>query len=220
MTETEWLECGDVEAMIACLGAGQSERKLRLFMCGCCRRVWSAIKEPHCIASVEIAERYVDGKATEDEWLTAQDNVDWAWSSDRTDGNVLFHEAAKYPTDPKPREIVDSCVACILDALRYRLKGDVHRHQLPESVAQAALLRDIIGNPFRPITFSLEWRTATAVSLAHQVYESRDFSAMPILADALQDAGCDNEDILNHCRNAQQVHVRGCWVVDAILGKE
>ncbi|MBA4189919.1 MAG: hypothetical protein C0467_18195 [Planctomycetaceae bacterium] len=80
-------------------------------------------------------------------------------------------------------------------------------------------LRDIVGNPFRPVTFSPEWRTSTAVAIAQGMYESRDFSAMPILADALQDAGCDNDDVLNHCRDANGVHVRGCWVVDHVLGK-
>jgi hypothetical protein len=55
-------------------------------------------------------------------------------------------------------------------------------------------------------------------ALAHRMYESRDFSAMPILADALQDAGCDNDDILTHCRGGGE-HVRGCSVVDLILGK-
>jgi hypothetical protein len=64
------------------------------------------------------------------------------------------------------------------------------------------------------------WRTDTAVTLARQMYESRDFSAMPILADALQDAGCDDEHTLNHCRDMHAVHVRGCWVVDLVLGKE
>jgi hypothetical protein len=89
-----------------------------------------------------------------------------------------------------------------------------------ESTAHCNIIRDIFGNPFRPITFSPSWRTDTAVSLARQMYESREFSAMPILADALQDAGCDNEDVLNHCRDANQVHVRGCWVVDLVLRKE
>ncbi len=83
-----------------------------------------------------------------------------------------------------------------------------------------ALLRDIFGNPFRPVTFSPSWRTDTAVSLARGMYESRDFSAMPILADALQDAGCDNDDVPNHCRDPKQFHVRGCWVVDLVLGKQ
>ena len=85
---------------------------------------------------------------------------------------------------------------------------------------QATFLRDIFGNPFRPIAFSPEWRTSTALTLARQMYESRDFSLMPILADALQDAGCEQEEILNHCRDADATHVRGCWVVDWVLGKE
>ncbi len=63
------------------------------------------------------------------------------------------------------------------------------------------------------------WLTSDVLVLAKQMYESRDFGAMPILADALQDAGCDNEDILNHCRT-EGVHIRGCWVVDLVLGKE
>jgi hypothetical protein len=88
-----------------------------------------------------------------------------------------------------------------------------------EWAAQAVLLRDVFGNPFRPVAFSPAWRTDTAVSLARTMYEARHFSAMPILADALQDAGCDNPDVLDHCRDDAQVHVRGCWVVDLVLGK-
>jgi hypothetical protein len=81
------------------------------------------------------------------------------------------------------------------------------------------LVRDIFGNPFRPVSFSPEWCTDTALTLARQMYDSRDFSVMPILADALQDAGCDSDDILSHCRQPGE-HVRGCWVVDLVLGKE
>jgi hypothetical protein len=83
----------------------------------------------------------------------------------------------------------------------------------------ASLLRDIFGNPFHPTAFDPTWRTDTVRSLAQQMYESCDFSALPILADALQDAGCDSADILDHCRGAGP-HVRGCWVVDLVLGKE
>jgi hypothetical protein len=84
---------------------------------------------------------------------------------------------------------------------------------------QCHLLRDILGNPFRAVTFDPAWRTETAVALARQMYESRDFGAMPILADALQDAGCTSDDILAHCRGPGP-HARGCWVVDLVLGKE
>ncbi len=88
-----------------------------------------------------------------------------------------------------------------------------------EKAAQADIIRDIFGNPFRPVVISPDWRTATATAIARQMYESRDFGAMPILADALQDAGCNDEDILDHCRG-NGPHVRGCWVVDLVLGKE
>jgi hypothetical protein len=73
--------------------------------------------------------------------------------------------------------------------------------------------------PDRAVILSPEWRTSTAVALAQQMRESGDFGAMPILADALQEAGCDNADILAHCRGPGP-HVRGCWVVDLVLGKE
>jgi hypothetical protein len=92
-------------------------------------------------------------------------------------------------------------------------------HQDPtEQWRFARLLTDIAGNPFRPVTFDPEWRTSTVVALAKQMYESRDFGAMSILADALQDAGCDSDDILDHCRGPGP-HCRGCWVVDLVLGK-
>ena len=78
--------------------------------------------------------------------------------------------------------------------------------------------RDIFPNPFRPVAFDPAWRTSTAVGLARTMYESRDFAAMPILADALEEAGCGSTDILAHCRG-DGPHVRGCWVVDLVLGK-
>jgi hypothetical protein len=94
-----------------------------------------------------------------------------------------------------------------------------YRRQLRE-VRERELTRELVGpNPFRPIAFSPEWGTSTVMSLARQMYESREFSAMPILADALQDSGCDNTDILSHCRDTSLTHVRGCWVVDLVLGK-
>jgi hypothetical protein len=88
-----------------------------------------------------------------------------------------------------------------------------------EELAQCELIRDIFGNPFRPVTFNANWRTDTAVALARGMYGSRDLGAVPILADALQDAGCDSEDVLDHCRGPGP-HVRGCWVVDLVLGKQ
>jgi hypothetical protein len=82
------------------------------------------------------------------------------------------------------------------------------------------LFREVVGNPFRPIAVEAAWLTSDVLALARQMYEAREFSAMPILADALQDAGCDNDDILSHCRDTTAPHVRGCWIVDLVLGKK
>jgi hypothetical protein len=96
------------------------------------------------------------------------------------------------------------------------VKTEIVWEELP--VDWRPLFDDIFGDAFRTVTFSPDWRTDTALSLARQMYKSRDFSAMPILADALQDAGCDSEPILSHCRGGGP-HVRGCWVVDLVLGR-
>src|SRR5262245_14675476 len=83
----------------------------------------------------------------------------------------------------------------------------------------ASLIRDVFGNPFRPVTADPTWLTQTILVLARQMYESCDFSPMPILADALQDEGCEEEAVLSHCRG-DGPHVRGCFVIDLLLGKE
>jgi hypothetical protein len=80
-------------------------------------------------------------------------------------------------------------------------------------------MRDVVGNPFRPVTFNASWQTTTVKTLAQSIYDERRFGDMPILADALEEAGCDNTDILNHCHQPGS-HVRGCWVLDLLLGKE
>jgi hypothetical protein len=84
---------------------------------------------------------------------------------------------------------------------------------------QAGLLLDIFGNPFRPVTIHPTWQTSNVTALAQAICDDRAFDRIPILADALEDAGCDNVDILNHCRQPGE-HVRGCWVLDLVLGKE
>lgn len=89
----------------------------------------------------------------------------------------------------------------------------------PARKAASLLIRDIFGNPFRPVTFDPRWRTTDVGGVAQAIYEDRAFDRLPILADALMDAGCDNDDILAHCRS-DGPHVRGCWVLDLVLGKE
>jgi hypothetical protein len=81
------------------------------------------------------------------------------------------------------------------------------------------LFRCVFGNPFRPVTFDRRWRSADAVGIARGIYEDRAFDRLPILADALEDAGCDHKNVLDHCRKPGP-HARGCWVVDLVLGRK
>ena len=103
----------------------------------------------------------------------------------------------------------------VFDATR-RLAGD--RNGEREGVTQARLLRCVLGYHFRPMPVDPRWLTSPVLILAQQMYDARDFAPLPILADALEEAGCDDADVLAHCRGSGP-HVRGCWVVDLILGK-
>jgi hypothetical protein len=188
-------------------------RKWRLFMCACARRCLKQMPSEACRNTVAISEAYADGEVSADAMISA------AFACNAPDERA------------HPREVYSACCAAIeavsigdeyLFDCTLRLidsAADTFENEAAEYAAQADLIRDIFGNPFRPVAFSPDWQTDTVVSLARTMYESREFGAMPILADALQDAGCDNTDILAHCRDTAQVHVRGCWVVDLVLGK-
>jgi hypothetical protein len=87
-----------------------------------------------------------------------------------------------------------------------------------EWAAQANLVRDVFGTPFRPFTLNPIWLNPTVRGITESLYYDQDFDPLPILADALEDAGCADDAILNHLRSPGP-HVRGCWAVDLILGK-
>jgi Imm-5 like putative immunity protein len=205
MTEAEWLACAEPLQMFGFVRSRGTLRKEWLLACAGCRVVWTRLPDDRSREAVEVAERFADGKASVEELKTAASKAIAAAvetkSSPTDDSRVnwlVFHATASFSRGAAP-------------AVLAKLS------QLGQD--GATLLRDIFGNPFRLVTFTPEWRTGTAVALARQMYESRDFSAMPILADALQDAGCDDADILDHCRGPGP-HMRGCWLVDAVLNKE
>jgi hypothetical protein len=145
---------------------------------------------------------------------------DLVWDTMRANCHIYFEalrRTAEKTQTANDRERLKEC-GPLPNWLDWCLNAGGKTKKLKAAAADTA--REVFGNPFRPVKFSRDWRTSTAVTLAQQIYESREFSAMPILADALQDAGCDNDDVLNHCRAADAVHVRGCWVVDLVLGKK
>jgi len=168
-----------------------------------------------CGGAIEASERFANGVISELELVSWSLSVDEAYKEAfaRSDDVVMsLTIAASYATS---RSLSQDKVLKAINAVLAGTTGDWKR----ERAAQAERIRDIFGNPFRPVAFSPSWRTDTAVTLAQQMYDSREFGAMPILADALQDAGCDSADVLDHCRGPGP-HVRGCWVVDLVLGKE
>jgi hypothetical protein len=204
MTEAEWLTTSDIRAMLDHLAAA-NPRKLRQFACACWQSRYGPTQKNEA-GVVEVYRRYLDGEATPTEWFEAYSGA----------GGVRLNGSIQDLIAPEPPEAARR-MAGVSHGIRLigglRIAGPVDR---PE---EAALIREMFGNPFRPAVFNPEWRTETAVLLAQGIYDDQAFDRLPVLADALQDAGCDNDDVLTHCRDEKAAHVRGCWVVDMVLGK-
>jgi len=234
MDEAEWLACKHTELMLGGILRGRlSDRKLRLFACACVRRILhlSTVKDTNAITlrAVETAERYADGEATAEELAAANDSSHL---------NSLLSAICS----PDGLEAARRCAFTAEDIFAANNTGmDL---TLAERAKQTPLLRDIAGNPFRQIVrfgstalirderlavhidvellqlpHWLAWNNGVVRKIAGVIYDDRRFEDMSILADALEDAGCGNADILSHLRGPGP-HVRGCWVVDLLLGKE
>jgi len=186
-------------------------RKARLCASGCFRLVWDMIKADDIRLAVDMSDARADKRI-----------------------GPLELERHRYPMTV-PSDNVRSWLAVAIQSLatanlnpsyvawqvRTATQNDTYRHArrgIP-CKAQAELVREVVGNPFRPVAFDPRWRTEDVLGLARGIYEDRAFDRLPLLADALMDAGCDQEEILAHCRS-EGPHIRGCWVVDLALGKE
>jgi hypothetical protein len=166
-----------------------------------------------------VTERYADGAATSDE-------LDAAYS-EAFDVTMYYAEHPDRWHDWRFESLGRAANA---------VAGGCHEHELAEGVAfealtaaeaaditgeaaaHAHLVRDIFGNLFRPVAFDPAWRTEVVIELARGMYESRDFAPIPVLANALEDSGCTDSEVLAHCRGLG-LHTRGCWVVDLVLNR-
>jgi hypothetical protein len=217
MTEAEWLAGTDPLPMLAFLGRA-SERKLRLFACGCCRRA-SHLLVPEALEALALAEGLAGGQ------------VD---AASRKRGREKAFQAG-WVLDPSTAHRRGPAKAAVSDALSRRALDAatrvVRRLYNPERDAktiQAMLLREIFGNPFRPLGINpavLAWQDRTVVKVAQAACDERllpsgslDKDRLWVLADAVEEAGCDDPLILGHLRS-DGPHVRGCFVLDALLGK-
>ncbi|HYV39291.1 MAG TPA: hypothetical protein VE988_26620 [Gemmataceae bacterium] len=245
MTEQEWLTCIDPWPMLEFLRGKASDRKLRLFAVACHRHIWHLLTDAtDSRKTLEFAERFADGFAT------TNDLHGRAWGTPGSAFSVVLYKAwdaaenaiqftaaiAKdavlrkdSETKKKWHEIFDAAsednslgeAMRIADAqMPAEWLGMGEAEWANERARQCELLRDVFGPTyFRIVACDRSLLTSGVGTLAQIIYDDRAYDRLPILADALEEAGCDNQDILAHCRGPGP-HVRGCWVLDFLLGKE
>jgi hypothetical protein len=235
-----WLTCDSPSLMLTHLPGNVSVRKLRLFGIACCRRIWRIMKDDDCRQAVRLADRFVEGTVAPEEarrvcadleqkrLAAIRGDIDlpetnvriWCLAAARS----LFQAADDSAPDDALNENADLLLTWefVGSAFTHAHVKDYSADPTPklfrEYRAQADLLREILGHPFQPVAFDPEWRTPTVLGIAHAIYDEQAFDRLPILADALEDVGCSNEEILGHCRGKGR-HTRGCWLLDLFLEK-
>lgn len=215
MTEAEWLVSADPLPMHSHVfgpyerlsGEVYFCRKNLLLIAACFHRL-EGLLPPHILRWSEHAELAADG-FYEKMALHAEGEVaDWEMQG-------ILQAATTADARGRLRALID---AWMWTASRVWQQDESEVHMLAERKQQAELVRDLFGNPFRLCACDSSWSTSTVLALASGIYEEKAFDRMPILADALQDAGCENDAILDHCRGPG-THVRGCWVLDLLLSR-
>lgn len=213
MTEQEWLECENSEAMVEFVRSDTTKRKLQLFAGACFRRLVHLLPDARQLKAIELLEN----APIEAEVLQRAGRITRSAMPSSEDS---FRGKCKDMDDPY-------FVALMLFR-ELRSSSDGHHAAfaargfadggIAERRVQSRLLNCIFGPlPFRPISVEARLAAPEILDLAHSIYDEQEFVKLPILGDALRQAGCDNADILNHCQQPGP-HVRGCWVIDLLMG--
>jgi hypothetical protein len=230
MTGAEWLGGEDLFRMLEHVRLRASERKFRLFCCACIRELGHLLPDQRARQAFFVAERHADGLTSADEWAsahaearTAHRNLFSPTSPAREYDHRVFykvvtvHDALMQATNPAHDPF--GAASATVRALLLHERDPSWRKRVLRT--QCNLLRDLFGNPFRPLPLDRRWLRAhgrAPAEIAAAIYADRSFDELPILADALADAGCGSEELIRHCREPGE-HGRGCWAVDALLGK-
>jgi hypothetical protein len=244
MTEQEWLLPGPIEnaidaaqattAMLQFLLSRGAERKLRLFACGRNRSGWVGFTGPNQRA-IELAEQYADGVLPEAERLRGLQEATDEEQRERHAAEAMVEGWYSIPGENRIGEFKAAAARAALGepaltaavAASSDLYGWACIAGRPASIhaEDRLLLHEIFGNPFRPVAIDPAWRTPTVEALARAAYEDRQLPCgllvdvrLAVLADALEEAGCSESSVLSHCRMPGK-HVRGCFILDALLGK-
>jgi hypothetical protein len=230
MTEAEWLSCTDPRALLEfALASGVSDRRLRLFLLACCRRLWGNATDGATRVALACAERFVEaslgsmtktyvkvaaGRAVID--CGASDPIGSfdVWGDDGIEAEVYSFAVASGLVSALDVLACNQAVPRQLDWV-----FDAFQRAGLDLASQAELFHDIIRAPFRSLVFPSAWRTrndSASLHIAQEIDRDQAFDQLPLLADALMDVGCDNDEILRHLQRPG-THVRGCWALDLVL---
>jgi hypothetical protein len=232
MTESDWLAATEPTPLLEFLrhSGMLTERKAQLFAAACCRGIWHLLADPRSRRAVEVAEQFAEGRVGNEEVMAAWGPA-WEAANEALEAKPIVEQAsATNPWDTAPAaQAAGNALAghpaaaadAALAAVLYSAEGADERAADQERLRQAALLHDLFGPlPFRTVYIEPAWLTAAVMALANSMDTEGRFEDMPILADALDEAGCTNQEILQHLRRPGHVHVRGCFIVDLLLEKQ
>jgi hypothetical protein len=222
MGARRWQKCDEPDELLLWLSEDESrtsQRKNTLLGLACLRRVEDVLDDPRTSALLDVLERYADGAATREELSEARKAAAAADGErgGRGDAWGMAYRALNEFYLSVPFTTCQYAAAAYAERLCSPEKP-WHRINAEEGAFQCHLLRDVFGDPFRPGRIEPTWRTPDVLALAGAVYQEKAFDRLPILADALEEAGCTDARVRKHCRG-EGVHVKGCWVVDLVLGK-
>jgi hypothetical protein len=225
MNEQDWLSCTDPTPMLRFLEEGRvSERKARLLACAACRQIWRLLPDPRSRQAVAVAERYADGQASAVELAQVRTHALKVASPAAQQAWAPYWAANVMASGPLWNAFAAAAAAPARQAVREAPRDQAAVWEAAQAAGfrdQVRLIREVMGNPFRPLLIEprwLAWSGGTVRHLADEMYEARAFDHLPVLGDALEEAGCIDEAVLGHCRQPG-AHVPGCWVLDAILAK-
>ena len=246
MTEAEWLACEDWQPMLARLDR-VGYRKATLYVCAGLRTIWDLLYDETSWNAVEVAERAADGVATQEEIIGATIAAECPTFGFDFEPQLIREQMDGVVNFPSVGRMLEMGVYLEADTCEQDRIGDMAAVERLSNAAHIAyhslyqiddegldehlvghlalqtewpggwLAREVFGNPFRPVIVAPQWRTPTVLAIAHEAYAERAFGQLPILADALEDDGCDAADLLAHLRSPSP-HVRGCWALDLVLG--
>lgn len=232
-----WLQGTDWQALVAAIEAEPSDRKLRLYAAACCRAVWSMLPDVRSRAAVQAAEEFADAKIDHDALQTAFRAVRYSvgkHDTPRLRAQSFAQQAARSTADLSSHQAATYAAQHSADAASWSQWGDAERDGATDEqfcrFRQAALLEQIASQTARfeeicpPATPgksspSRSWITPALLEMAQGIYDQRSFRLLPVLADALEEAGCPDGELVAHLRRPAE-HVRGCWALDIILGKQ